>query len=38
MNRRNPIALLRFGIYYKDKGNAVLAKSYLEAAKEADTS
>lgn len=38
MNRRNPIALLRFGIFYKDKGNATLAKSYLEAAKEADTS
>lgn len=38
MNRRNPIALLRFGIYYKDKNNAALAKSYLEAAKEADTS
>lgn len=38
MNRRNPIALLRFGIYYKNKGNVSLAKSYLEATKEADTS
>ncbi|MDQ1343456.1 MAG: hypothetical protein QG650_175 [Patescibacteria group bacterium] len=38
MNRRNPIALLRFGIFYKNKGDVTLAKSYLEAAKEADTS
>lgn len=38
MNRRNSIALLRLGIFYKDKGDRTLAKSYLEAAKESDTS
>ncbi len=38
MNRRNPIALLRLGVFHKEKSNVPLAKSYLEAAKEADTS
>lgn len=38
MNRRNPIALLRFGILYKEKGDFQTAKGYFEAAKEADTS
>ncbi len=38
MNRRNPIALLRLGIFHKDKADFGRSKSYLEAAKEADTS
>lgn len=38
MNRRNPIALLRMGHFYKGKGDLKTAKGYFEAAKESDTS
>ena len=38
LNRRNPIALVRFGILYMGKNEYTLARSYLEAAMEADSS
>ena len=37
-NRKNPIALLEFGNLYSRKNDYTLARSYLEAAIEADSS
>jgi len=37
-NRKNPIALLEFGILYSKKNDYTTAKSYLQAAADADTS